>query len=84
MFLDNSNIFQQTTYFINNDKKTGQVLSVGTYGDERQIVCFREEGKQLGTWVPVAALYGAVDDRVSQRETVSATPPVADKKKVNK
>lgn len=81
MSLDNSKFFQETTCFIDNKEKTGQVVSIGTYGDGRQIVCFREEGEKLGKWVPVAALSGAVSDRVSQGEAVSSTPPVADKKK---
>jgi hypothetical protein len=48
-------LFQQTTCYLNGDKKGGKVIAVSTQLERRR-VCFQIKGEPIGQWMPDLAL----------------------------
>ncbi len=60
-------LFQQTTCYLNGEKKSGKVIAVSTQVD-RYRVCFQMKGEQIGKWVPDSALNGVYPTVVAKKE----------------
>lgn len=62
-----NDLFQQTTCYLNGEKKSGKVIAVSTQVD-RHRVCFQVKGEEIGEWVPELALTGAYATVAAKKE----------------